>query len=126
MKSKATVKRLRDEVNSNRNKVIAVLEGKCKVCDFAVEEMLEVHHILPLSKGGTNEWFNLALLCPNCHKAIHIWIDQKDGSKTINGKLRNEIGWEQYERLANLLRRYIEFNNERVKKITDFWGGSIE
>ncbi len=27
----------------------------------------EVDHILPLAKGGTNEWVNLQALCKSCH-----------------------------------------------------------
>jgi len=30
----------------------------------------EVHHILPLSRGGTNDEANLAALCKPCHSAI--------------------------------------------------------
>ena len=33
--------------------------------------MLEVHHIKPLSKGGTNEQDNLRTLCRGCHIALH-------------------------------------------------------
>ena len=31
----------------------------------------EVHHILPLSEGGTNEESNLMSLCRSCHEKIH-------------------------------------------------------
>jgi 5-methylcytosine-specific restriction protein A len=27
----------------------------------------EVHHILPLAKGGTHDWDNLQALCHSCH-----------------------------------------------------------
>ncbi len=32
---------------------------------------LEVHHIQPLYKGGTNELSNLRTLCVKCHRAVH-------------------------------------------------------
>jgi len=32
----------------------------------------EVHHILPLSKGGTNEMGNLLSLCKPCHSRITV------------------------------------------------------
>lgn len=31
----------------------------------------EVHHIVPLSEGGTNEYSNLISLCKSCHSRIH-------------------------------------------------------
>lgn len=31
----------------------------------------EVHHILPVSKGGTHERTNLMSLCRSCHNKIH-------------------------------------------------------
>ncbi len=31
----------------------------------------EVHHIIPLEYGGKDEWNNLMLLCPDCHKKVH-------------------------------------------------------
>jgi 5-methylcytosine-specific restriction protein A len=30
----------------------------------------EIHHIVPLSEGGTNEWANLRALCKSCHSMI--------------------------------------------------------
>lgn len=40
--------------------------GKCAFCDSA--ENLQVDHIIPLSKGGTNERSNLQALCEYCNK----------------------------------------------------------
>ena len=34
-------------------------------------EYLEVHHIVPLSRGGVNSGLNLHTLCSTCHKKIH-------------------------------------------------------
>ncbi len=31
----------------------------------------EVHHIIPLSEGGTNKEQNLMALCKSCHSRIH-------------------------------------------------------
>lgn len=31
----------------------------------------EVHHIIPLTEGGTNEAGNLISLCKSCHSRIH-------------------------------------------------------
>ena len=32
---------------------------------------VHVHHIVPLSKGGTNNLKNLITLCEGCHKKLH-------------------------------------------------------
>ncbi len=48
--------------------------GKCrainngKVCGAPAKE---VHHIVPLSKGGTNTKANLLCLCETCHNRRH-------------------------------------------------------
>ena len=40
--------------------------GNCHATTF-----LHVHHIVPLSKGGTNNLSNLRALCEDCHKCLH-------------------------------------------------------
>lgn len=37
----------------------------------------EVHHILPVRMGGTNEWKNLAALCKSCHNKRHIALGDR-------------------------------------------------
>jgi hypothetical protein len=32
---------------------------------------LDAHHIVPRSLGGTHDYTNLVLLCPNCHRIAH-------------------------------------------------------
>jgi len=39
----------------------------------------EVHHILPVSKGGTNDFDNLLSLCKRCHSAITRAANNKRG-----------------------------------------------
>lgn len=50
------------------------LHPLCEMC--LKEDMLtpaqEVHHILPISKGGTHSQDNLMSLCRSCHNKIHI------------------------------------------------------
>jgi 5-methylcytosine-specific restriction endonuclease McrA len=41
----------------------------CNNCSTTYETNYEVDHIVPLGMGGTNDWDNLQLLCPTCHKA---------------------------------------------------------
>ena len=42
----------------------------------------EIHHKLPLSKGGTHDWSNLIALCKECHARIHA----KNGDRWHNQK----------------------------------------
>ena len=43
--------------------------NKCKICGGT--NKLEVHHIIPLSRGGTNSKANLITLCEKHHDARH-------------------------------------------------------
>lgn len=63
-------------------------QGKCDLCgeeapfkDKHNENYLEVHHISWLSRGGKDVLDNVAALCPNCHKKMHILDKQKDKEK---------------------------------------------
>jgi predicted HNH restriction endonuclease len=66
---------------TNRTKVLSIKPSICEVCGFdflkyygsAVGSYAEVHHLKPLSLGeqhaqGVDDF---AVLCANCHRAIH-------------------------------------------------------
>lgn len=44
----------------------------CFLCkrELAVKEM-QAHHLIPRSAGGTDDFFNLSIVCAECHRAIH-------------------------------------------------------
>lgn len=42
---------------------------RCSACGKAGR--LEVHHVRPLSEGGSNDAENLAVLCRDCHIQAH-------------------------------------------------------
>ena len=42
---------------------------RCREC--GAPGRLEVHHLEPLHKGGSNDVFNLVALCRGCHIAAH-------------------------------------------------------
>ncbi|MFV8451293.1 HNH endonuclease [Vibrio campbellii] len=46
-----------------------MLGENCAVCDTA--ESLEIHHVVPVSKGGTDDETNLLTVCPACHGLLH-------------------------------------------------------
>ena len=41
--------------------------GECLGCGEKDIRLLEVHHIKPFAKGGSNKPTNLSVLCPTCH-----------------------------------------------------------
>jgi len=43
---------------------------KCEICEIETEQ-LEVHHIIPRSRGGTNKESNLISICVSCHGKAH-------------------------------------------------------
>lgn len=44
--------------------------SSCPFCGEQDVNTLEIHHIKPVSEGGTNETGNLLLTCSNCHSKI--------------------------------------------------------
>lgn len=38
----------------------------------------DVHHIVPLSRGGKNEMSNLMSLCHSCHEKIHVELGDRN------------------------------------------------
>jgi 5-methylcytosine-specific restriction protein A len=54
-------------------------DGTCQLCgepapfrDRDGDPFLEVHHIVPLAEGGEDVIGNVAALCPNCHRRMHV------------------------------------------------------
>jgi len=45
------------------------LNKECYFCGY--NKLVELHHIKPKSKQGTNYYQNILPLCPNCHSLIH-------------------------------------------------------
>lgn len=44
---------------------------KCQACGYNEYPILQIHHIIEKHNGGTNDFDNLIVLCPNCHKKAH-------------------------------------------------------
>jgi 5-methylcytosine-specific restriction endonuclease McrA len=52
-----------------KRQVLARDDYECGNCGGTGE--MHVHHIVPLSKGGTNQLSNMKTLCKECHERIH-------------------------------------------------------
>lgn len=55
---------------------------KHPLCERCLKEgrltpMSEVHHILPVKRGGSNDESNLMSLCHSCHEKIHIELGDR-------------------------------------------------
>ena len=74
--------------------------GKCECCKqpapferFDGSPYLEVHHVRPLSDGGSDRVTNAVAICPNCHRELH-------------------FGVRAAERVSNLFRRISRLERE--------------
>lgn len=82
-----TPKRAADE---RRMEISRALQQKTikrpKVCSTCgSKRYAELHHIIPLAAGGTNDYFNLIYLCHDCHMKLH-------------HKLYDRLQWENEEK----------------------------
>ena len=63
-------------------------KGACQLCDQPApfinkhgDPFLEAHHVVWLSRGGTDSIDNTVALCPNCHRRTHILDRDTDREK---------------------------------------------
>lgn len=57
------------ELPKRVSKLLKIQKGKCLYCGmhFLGKDLMEVDHIIPLSKSGKDEYKNLQLLHKHCH-----------------------------------------------------------
>lgn len=72
-------------MNAIRSQVITRASGHCQLCGgkapFKASDgspYLELHHLVPLSSGGSDTVENLVALCPNCHRKIEVCPNADD------------------------------------------------
>lgn len=55
--------------HTSRRKALEASDNRCETCGGAPinRRTLDVHHIVPVMAGGTNEQWNLMVLCESCH-----------------------------------------------------------
>jgi 5-methylcytosine-specific restriction endonuclease McrA len=64
-----------------RYRVLASAGGRCALCGATSKERrIEVDHVVPRSKGGTNEISNLQALCDECNRGKSNRDDQRFGN----------------------------------------------
>lgn len=53
--------------------LVSIRGHKCQSCSY--DKFLIVHHVIEKAKGGSNDEYNVLLICSNCHMEIHKNID---------------------------------------------------
>lgn len=81
----------------------------------------EIHHIAPLSLGGTNSFDNLALVEPKLHKQIHRIIESQENALT-NRQLRElKEAYKRNKKLTLIPKQVINIPTH-VNPGTKVWG----
>lgn len=91
MKNALVIRKQRKEIPSpNSNKrytdykstLFNKQEGRCEFCNLLLQDQEDpygdldleravIHHVIPLSSGGSNDLKNLSLLHEDCHRILH-------------------------------------------------------
>ncbi len=75
-----------EDWQSFRENALARDSYRCRNCGSTQD--LDVHHIVPLSRGGTNHLDNLVTLCRRCHTGVHPHMEQ-----LRTGAMRTTVDW---------------------------------
>lgn len=47
--------------------ILIFQKNKCVICKVSIKKKYHVDHVIPLSRGGSNDKDNIQLLCPSCN-----------------------------------------------------------
>ena len=53
--------------NEDIRKIYELQKGRCAYCKKKVNKKYHVDHIIPISKGGNNDKYNICISCPTCN-----------------------------------------------------------
>jgi len=84
----------------NHKRIVTMKTDSCDVCGNPMTDILEIHHVIPLSRGGDNTIENFVCLCPNCHKIVHKCIDAGGIEDSIRDYYADNI--EKLERIVRV------------------------
>jgi len=79
----------------------------CEICKNDVE-YLEVHHIIPKSRGGTDDCDNLKKICLVCHGLAHDVSFKNNRGGLIKEQMDKSV------KLNNEARKWLESNEDLV------------
>lgn len=113
--------------NNAKKEIYRLAIGQCCMpgCSFGL--MLEIHHIIPIKKGGTDTFDNYICLCSHCHRRhkIHRFAEErrlelliykfyKEGM--IIGETCDDYSDEEYWKL---LRNFVYKTNHKIKSLKE-------
>jgi len=102
-----------------RHLLLKKYDFKCVNCGRSNDEVpLEIDHIIPLSKGGTNEESNLQILCCECNMKKSNLKNEPDNKIKKSIKLLEPL--EKLEIVEKILIKYLNFSWSRVKILLNF------
>lgn len=88
------------------------MEKKCVVCGFS--DIVQVHHVIPLSEGGAHSEENVVVLCPNHHRMVHskklhakVQLQKKGAFRSVESEASIHI-----KERADAIRRILKLENE--------------
>ena len=78
--------RKRQQAVSRKKEFSELREKPCEVCGWK-DATRDMHHIVPVRKGGKDAVDNLVILCPNHHRLAHQnLLSQDDLKKIVNAR----------------------------------------
>lgn len=113
---------IRSQLTSAKKRKI--MESANNVCEIknCKNKSYEVHHIIHVSKGGTNVGSNLIVLCANCHRDVH------DG-KVLQSKLKNIVSGRSKKQKSYITKILQNTRKPKEKgffgKLNDLWEKDI-
>ena len=92
----------------------------CEFCGNDNKEILQIHHIKPISEGGDNAEKNLIILCPNCHKLVHAGLISKEELQIARKQKKVFVTPEEIQKRVDSLKQIeTDLNNSVQKKKTE-------
>lgn len=85
-----------------KKEVFGRCNNKCHICNFSIQQILNMHHIIPVNLGGKDLIENLTLLCPNCHTLVHRLAAKKFINKDKIQFLNQEYDKSAIKRLSEI------------------------
>jgi hypothetical protein len=105
---------------SLKHQVREKYNSRCYACGFSICTILRVHHLIPVSLGGTDKTENLVLLCPNCHTLVHLLSSKRFDNREVSDLLVSEHSQEAIGRITELSEE-IRQARQRIRQSGNIW-----